>query len=104
MKVGDIVVNPWVSKYCSGLLSEDNLNPNYATIYLGDKKVLDYNGKIKEFCFDTKVNMRDPNEKEREWTVIGHVDIKEIILKTVEKDENNELTNPFGDHSTIFGG
>lgn len=87
MKVGDIVVNPWVSKYCSGLLSGDKPNPNYATIYLGNKKVLDYNGKIKEFCFDTKVNMHDPNEKEREWKVIGHVDIKSIILDALSESE-----------------
>ncbi len=88
MKKGDIIINPWVSKYCNGLLCGDTLNPNYATIYLGNKKVLDYNGHIKEFRFSTKVNKNDPDEKEREWKVIGHVDIKSIILNALEKGEN----------------
>lgn len=82
MRVGDIVVNPWVNKFFYGVL-----NSNYATIYLGHRKVLDYNGDIKEFGFDTKINKHDPNETEREWKVIGHVDIKSIIFDVLAESE-----------------
>ena len=78
MKVGDIFINPWVSKYFNG-----KLNPLYATIYLGDGASVTYKGKVVRFLFNTKVNRNDPDEKEREWKVIGHVDIKELILKAL---------------------
>ena len=83
MKFGDVVVNPWVNKFHNGVL-----NPNYATIYLGNRKVLDYNGDIKEFSFDTKINKYDTNETEREWKVVGYVDIKSIILDVLTESKD----------------
>ena len=82
MRVGDIIVNPWVQKEFNG-----ELNPNYATIYLGNKQCLDINGKIGHFAFDTKVNKWDKDEPEREWKVIGHVNLKDAILDSIKSKE-----------------
>ena len=67
MRKGDIVVNPWVSTYFNG-----ELNPNYATIYLGDNKSLDYNGRVCEWA--DKIYKDNP-ERETPWKVIGHIDL-----------------------------
>lgn len=60
-KVGDIIINPYVSK-----MFNDKLNPNYATIYIGNNKTVDYNGRILEWC--------DKVYKDDRWKVIGHHD------------------------------
>ena len=67
MRKGDIVVNPWVSTYFNG-----ELNPNYATIYLGDNKTLDYEGKVCEWA--DKIYKDNP-ERKTPWKVIGHIDL-----------------------------
>ena len=67
MRKGDIVVNPWVSTYFNG-----ELNPNYATIYLGDNKSLDYNGRVCEWA--DKIYKDNP-ERNTPWKVIGHIDL-----------------------------
>ena len=67
MRKGDIVVNPWVSTYFNG-----ELNPNYATIYLGDNKSLDYTGRVCEWA--DKIYKDNP-ERETPWKVIGHIDL-----------------------------
>ena len=67
MRKGDIVVNPWVSTYFDG-----ELNPNYATIYLGDNKTLDYKGRV---CDWVDKIYKDNPERETPWKVIGHIDL-----------------------------
>lgn len=70
MRIGDIVVNPWVSTYFNG-----ELNPNYATIYLGDNKSLDYKGRVCEWA--DKIYKDNP-QKNTPWKVIGHIDLYEV--------------------------
>ena len=67
MRKGDIVVNPWVSAYFNG-----ELNPNYATIYLGDNKSLDYKGRV---CKWADKIYKDNPKRETPWKVIGHIDL-----------------------------
>lgn len=67
MKRGDIIVNPWVS-----LNYFDELNPLYATIYLGNNYSLDYKGRKHNWA--DKVYKKN-EEKRTPWRVIGHVDI-----------------------------
>ena len=67
MRKGDIIVNPWVSTYFNG-----ELNPNYATIYLGDNKSLDYNGRVCEWA--DKIYKDNP-KRNTPWKVIGHIDL-----------------------------
>lgn len=67
MRKGDIVVNPWVSTYFDG-----ELNPNYATIYLGDNKSLDYKGRVHKWA--DKIYKDNP-QKNTPWKVIGHIDL-----------------------------
>jgi hypothetical protein len=67
MRKGDIVVNPWVSTYFNG-----ELNPNYATIYLGDNKTLDYKGRVRDWA--DKIYKDNPR-RETPWKVIGHIDL-----------------------------
>ena len=76
MRKGDIVVNPWVSVYFNG-----ELNPNYATIYLGDNKTLDYKGRVCEWA--DKIYKDNP-KRNTPWKVIGHIDlygITEIAIR-----------------------
>lgn len=75
MKEGDIIVNPWVPKYFNG-----RLNPNYATIYIGENYSIDYNG-LKLWV--GKVYKQD-EEAKTPWKVIGHIDIKGIISKAIK--------------------
>ncbi len=91
-KIGDIIVNPWVSAEFRGLL-DGYPNPNYATIYIGNGQCIDINGRIRRFGFSTKVNDRDPNEPEREWRVIGHVNIREMIMHAIQEDRLQEPTD-----------
>ena len=67
MRKGDIVINPWVSAYFNG-----ELDPNYATIYLGDNKSLDYNGRVCEWA--DKIYKDNP-KRNTPWKVIGHIDL-----------------------------
>lgn len=67
MKRGDIIVNPWVS-----LNYFDELNPMYATIYLGNNYSLDYKGR--KHTWADKVYKKN-EEKRTPWRVIGHIDI-----------------------------
>ncbi len=76
MKEGDIIVNPWVPKYFNG-----RLNPNYATIYIGENYGIDYNGL--KCAWADKVYMQN-EEAKTPWKVIGHIDIKEIIAKAIK--------------------
>ena len=73
MKIGDIIINPYVSEDFGG-----RLNPMYATIYLGDNKSLDYKGRVHTWA--DKVYRHD---NENEWRVIGHVNLKRIIEDAV---------------------
>lgn len=76
MKVGDIIVNPWVSEYFNG-----KLNPNYATIYIGNNRSIDYKGQ--KYSWGDKVYKHNPEEK-TPWKVIGHIDIKGIIVEAID--------------------
>lgn len=67
---GDVLINPWVSKFVI-IHGEKYLNPDYATIYLGGRKCLDFRGRIVEFCF-TK-------DDSHQWEVVGHVNLKDIL-------------------------
>ncbi len=85
MRKGDIVVNPWVSAYFNG-----ELNPNYATIYLGDNKSLDYNGRV---CKWADKIYKDNPQKNTPWKVIGHIDlcgIAELAIRYAVFDEENK--------------
>ena len=73
MKVGDIIVNPWVSREFDG-----DYNAMYATIYIGNNQSIDCKGR--KHTWVDKV-YRDDNE--REWKVIGHCDIKGYIRKSI---------------------
>lgn len=94
MRRGDIIVNPWVSRYFNG-----ELNPNYATIYLGDNKSLDYTGKVCEWA--VKVYKDNP-DRMTPWKVIGHIDlygiaelaIRDAVFDEENKDEPNSSEKP----------
>lgn len=77
MRVGDIIINPYVSKDFDG-----ELNPMYATIYLGDNKSLDYRGRVHTWA--DKVYRRG---NKNEWRVIGHVNLKRIIEYKTESED-----------------
>lgn len=87
MRIGDIIVNPWVSKETL----EGRLNTNYATIYIGNNESLDYKGKKHKWA--DKVYADNPKYK-TPWKVIGHIDLLGIIEATikdaVESEENDE--------------
>ena len=78
MKIGDIIINPWVQKEYDG-----KLNSMYATIYIGDNRSVDYKGRAH--CWADKV-YKEGNE--REWKVVGHCNplewIYEQIIKSIE--------------------
>lgn len=78
IKIGDIVVNPFVSKMFDG-----RLNPNYATIYIGNNRTIDYKGRLCLWASDIRTS-------KPEWRVIGHHDFKlmESITKAIEEDEH----------------
>ena len=59
-------MNPYVDREFNG-----DLNPMYATIYLGNNRSLDYNGNVH-----TWVDTVYRNEK---WKVGGHVDLKTMM-------------------------
>ena len=83
MRKGDIVVNPWVSTYFDG-----ELNPNYATIYLGDNKSLDYKGRVHKWA--DKIYKDNP-QKNTPWKVIGHIELYEVAELTIRDAVSVEL-------------
>jgi len=75
---GDIIINPWVSKdYCG------DLNPCYATMYIGDGTCIDYRGRKHNW-----IGLNDENP-EREYKTVGHIDInlKEMIMDVLAEME-----------------
>ena len=82
MRRGDIIVNPWVSvDYCG------ELNPMYATIYLGNNFSLDYKGRKHRWA--DKV-YKENAEHRCPWKVIGHIDLDEIIETAIRKAVEDE--------------
>ena len=78
LRIGDIVINPFVSKLFDG-----KLNPNYATIYIGNNRTVDYKGRLCRWASDIRTS-------KPEWRVIGHHDfgLLEVISQAIEEDEN----------------
>lgn len=79
---GDVIVNPWVNREYNG-----DLNPCYATIYIGNGKCVDYRGVTHAWG-----GLNDKNP-EREYKTIGHIDIdlKSMISEVITKmDEVTE--------------
>lgn len=75
-KKGDVIINPWVSKeYCG------DLNPCYATIYIGNGTCIDYRGVKHKWC-----GLNDKNP-EREYKTVGHIDLnlKDRILEILDE-------------------
>ena len=72
---GDVIINPWVSREYNG-----DLNPCYATIYIGDGRCLDYRGEVHEWG---GLNSKNP---EREYKTIGHIDtdLKRMLLEVLD--------------------
>lgn len=75
---GDVIINPWVSKELWG-----DLNPCYATMYIGNGKCIDYRGVKHEWC-----GLND-DHPEREYRTVGYIDInlKDMILKVLDDYE-----------------
>ena len=67
MKKGDIVVNPYVGKDYDG-----KLNPNYASIYIGNNQTVDYKGGIHTWASEVD-----------DWKVIGHSDLFSFIEQQI---------------------
>ena len=61
-KVGDIIVNPWVSKIYQG-----KLNPIYATVYIGNGSTIDYLGRQHKWS-----TPKGRWEGKDQWKVIGY--------------------------------
>ena len=82
MKRGDIIVNPWVSvDYCG------ELNPMYATIYLGNNYSLDYKGR--KHTWADKV-YKENAEMKCPWKVIGHIDFDRILETAIREAVQTE--------------
>ena len=89
MKRGDIIVNPWVSvDYCG------ELNPMYATIYLGNNFSLDYKGR--KHTWADKV-YKENAEYKCPWKVIGHIDLDDIIETAIRRAVEDEQTEREGE-------
>ena len=90
MRVGDIIVNPWVAREFDG-----RSNPNYATIYIGNNESIDYKGRKCRWA--DKVYKENP-EKHCPWEVIGHIDISRIIENAIKEAVENErrIVRPCG--------
>lgn len=73
--------------------------PNYATIYLGDNKSLDYTGKV---CGWADKVYKDNPERMTPWKVIGHINlygiaelaIRDAVFDEENKDEPNSSEKP----------
>jgi len=80
MKIGDIVVNPFVSKDFDG-----RPNPMYATIYIGNDTLIDYLGRMHKWsALSQRWKDRD------KWRVIGHYPIKEAICAEIMLARSND--------------
>lgn len=96
MRIGDVVINPWISK----TFEEGTLNPNYATIYIGNNKSIDYEGRVHKWGYKIYQTRKTdvfgkalPPEKQTPWRVIGHVDLKDVIMVHIQNDENKGVKN-----------
>lgn len=78
---GDVIINPWVSKEYQG-----DLNPCYATVYIGNGECIDYRGIKHKWC-----GLNDKNP-EREYRTVGHIDLnlKEKLLEILESERKEE--------------
>ena len=78
-KIGDVIINPWVSKdYCG------DLNPCYATVYIGNGVCIDYKGHKHRWL---GLNAKKP---EREYITVGHIDLSlkgKILAILAERKE-----------------
>ena len=91
MRRGDIIVNPWVPVDHCG-----ELNPMYATIYLGNNFSLDYKGR--KHTWVDKV-YKENAEKNCPWKVIGHIDLDTIIETAIRKAVEDEPQTVLNDYS-----
>lgn len=82
-KVGDIIVNPWVSVVFNG-----DINPMYATVYIGHDTSVDYLGRTHKWSHP-KCRWQDKDK----WRVIGHYDIygemKEAVVHAIQYDDES---------------
>ena len=78
---GDVIINPWVSREYNG-----DLNPCYATIYIGNGKCVDYKGRKHAW-----IGLNDEHP-EREYKTVGHIDInlKQMILDVLDGARKEE--------------
>lgn len=72
-KVGDIIVNPWVSK-----IYQRKLNPMYATVYIGNDTTVDYLGKSHKWS-----SPKAGWEGKDKWKVIGYYPIRDELKKVI---------------------
>lgn len=80
-KKGDVVINPWVSKeYCG------DLNPCYATVYIGNGECIDYLGQKHSW-----VGLNDGTG--REYKTVGHIDLnlKDKILEVLARMDEERI-------------
>ena len=66
MRIGDIIVNPWVQK-----LHDGAFNPMYATIYIGNNQSIDFEGRKHKWA--------DKVSSDPRWKVIGHCELIQFI-------------------------
>lgn len=83
MRIGDIIVNPWVPKE----VFEGHLNTNYATIYIGNNESLNYKGGKCKWA--DKVYADNPKRK-TPWKVIGHIDLFGIVENAIKDAVESE--------------
>lgn len=78
---GDVIINPWVSKEYQG-----DLNPCYATVYIGNGKCVDYRGRTHAW-----IGLNDEHQ-EREYRTVGHIDmnLKEKLLEILASERKEE--------------
>lgn len=69
MKVGTVVINPYVSREVRG-----KINPLYATIYLSPHESIDRNFEKRKWCADI-----------RTWKAVGFIDIKAILSDKLDE-------------------
>lgn len=93
MRKGDIIVNPWVSRCFNG-----KLNPNYATIYLGNNESLAYTGKV---CGWADKVYKDNPDRHTPWKVIGHIDLDTIIETAIREAVKTE-PHIVGKHADVI--
>ena len=81
-KVGDIIVNPWVS-----ILFNGDINPIYANVYIGHDTTIDYLGRTSKWSQNGRWHDKD------KWRVIGQYDIygemKKAIIHAIQYDDES---------------